>query len=246
MQADYGLGILTITPTGVTNPTPVQVGLLQDVGVEIDGAVEYLYGPNQFPVDAAIGKRKINVTAKSGVIGSQTVGAVLGLAASAIVVGSKFGTTPYESCQVATNTYTVAGGANFFEDLGVINTVTGLAMTRVASAPTAGQYSVVTSTGVYTFAAADSNPLVLISYSTTAAAAGKTINYTNQPMGAAPTFTLNLFNSYRAKTRGLRLPAVIFPKLKFDFKQDGFTNADLELTALQDSAGNVGYWWSTE
>jgi hypothetical protein len=59
-------------------------------------------------------------------------------------------------------TITTVQAATFTEDLGV--TKAGVPMTKVASAPTAGQYSVNIATGVYTFAAADQNQAVVIRY----------------------------------------------------------------------------------
>lgn len=51
------------------------------------------------------------------------------------------------------------------QDDGVENASTGAALTKVTSAPATGQYSVDTTTGIYTFAAADAGVSVEISYS---------------------------------------------------------------------------------
>lgn len=59
-------------------------------------------------------------------------------------------------------TITVAEAASFVEDLGV--TKGGTPMTRVASAPAAGEYSVDEGTGIYTFNATDESDAVVISY----------------------------------------------------------------------------------
>lgn len=241
MQYAFGLGILSVTPPGA-NPTPVQIGTLQDVGFDIEFDIKMLYGAYQMPVDAARGKAKISGKAKTGQIGSGTVAAFLNASAT---TGSKIGVAN-ESGQVVTNAYTVANGATFYEDLGVINTVNGLPMQRVASAPAAGQYSVNTATGAYTFAAADSNPLCLFCYSYTAAAAGKTVVFANQLMGASVTFSLSLFNNFRSKNYGCKMPAIIIPKLSFDFKQDDYATSDLDFTAMAATDGTVLTWWSTE
>lgn len=60
-------------------------------------------------------------------------------------------------------TLTVSEAATLEADFGV--TKDGVPMTKVTSAPAAGQYAVNTSTGVYTFNATDQGDAVLISYS---------------------------------------------------------------------------------
>jgi len=58
----FGSGIVFATPSGgqqPTNPTPVEVGVLQDVKVTLGADVKTLYGQFQYPVDSAIGKRSI-------------------------------------------------------------------------------------------------------------------------------------------------------------------------------------------
>jgi len=74
-------------------------------------------------------------------------------------------------------TITTAHAATFVEDLGV--TKAAVPMVKVASAPTTGQYAVNIATGVYTFAAADQNQAVVISYRYTIAPADYTVTMPN-------------------------------------------------------------------
>jgi len=232
---NFGVGILSLTTVSGSNPTPVQVGVLQNCSMDIEAEAVELRGSYAFPVDVALGKRSIKGKAQSGTIGSGTIAAIL---AGTAATGRKIGIAN-ESCQVATNTYTVANGATFYEDLGVINTVTGLAMTRGATATGAGVYAVNTTTGVYTFNAADSNPLVLICYSYTSSGTGKTVAITNALMGGGAGFKLNLFNTYKTKYFGVSLWSVQIPKLSLGLKNDAFTMQDIEFVAYADSIGRV-------
>lgn len=73
-------------------------------------------------------------------------------------------------------TITVANSTDFVEDLGV--TKGGTPMTRVTSAPAAGQYSV--AAGVYTFNATDENDAVVIRYRYTVDPADYTVTMPNR------------------------------------------------------------------
>jgi hypothetical protein len=58
----FGAGIVFATPSGgqqTTNPTPIEVGVLQNVKVTLGADIKSLYGQLQYPVDTAIGKRSI-------------------------------------------------------------------------------------------------------------------------------------------------------------------------------------------
>jgi hypothetical protein len=235
MQYGFGTGLLEFTPPG-SNPTPVQCGVLQDVSIDVDQTLKELYGQYKSPVDIALAELKISGKAKfaqifGAILSNILNGAALGTgstAGSINEVGTVPGSGPY--------TVTVANSATFVEDLGVVDATTGLRMTRVASGPTTGQYSV--AAGVYTFAAADTAHVVWISYSYTTAA-GKTVTYSNQLMGAATTFTLTLFNTYRSGNYGCKLYAVVFPKLSIALKNNDHTMQNLDFSAFANSAQKV-------
>ena len=237
-QFNFGTGILTLIPSG-SNPTPVKIGTLQDVSLDISFAEKELRGQLQLPVDIARGAGKISGKAKSGQFSSALYKAVLS-GATGPAAGSKIGIheesgtipgTPY--------TITVAQGATFYEDLGVMNSVTGLYMSRVASAPTTGQYSVNTTTGVYTFAAADTTVTVKISYSYTSTTVGFTTSFTNQLMGTGTTFTLTVYSTYKTLSSGFRLWSVSMPKLSMALKNEDYTMHDLDFSAAADSTGRI-------
>lgn len=84
------------------------------------------------------------------------------VAQSAVVPG-----TPYQ--------VTVTNAATFIEDLGV--TLSGTALTKVASAPATGQYSV--AAGIYTFNSAQNGQTVIINYRWTVNPAAYTVTLPN-------------------------------------------------------------------
>ena len=179
MQFSFGTGTLTLIPAG-SNPTPIEVAILQDINVDISYTEKDLRGADQFPVDIARGPGKISGKAKSGNIRGSLIAAVLA-GSTGPSTGSKIGVHEESGTIPATPyTITVANGATFHEDLGVLAVATGLYFTRVASAHATGQYSVNTTTGVYTFAAADTTLAVKINYSYTASSTGVTIALSNQ------------------------------------------------------------------
>jgi len=232
---NFGTGILTAIPSGA-NPTPVNVGILQDVGIDMTYTEKELRGAYQFAVDVARAGAKISAKAKSGQFNAGLYQSFL--TGATIATGSKIGISA-ENGTIPTTPFqvTVANSANFFEDLGVLDTNTGLFMSRVASAPAVGQYSV--AAGIYTFAGADVAHVVQINYSYTAAAVGKTIALTNQLMGAATTFMLTLFNTYKSKSSGVRLWAVTSTKLGIACKNEDHMMLDIDFVAQADNQGRV-------
>ena len=55
----FGAGLVYATPVSgnlPVNPTPQEVGVIQDVSLDISGDIKSLYGQFQWAVDAAIGK----------------------------------------------------------------------------------------------------------------------------------------------------------------------------------------------
>ena len=244
MQIDFSLGGLFLTPPG-TNPTPVQFGLLNDISIDFSGELKEMRGQNMFMFDAAIGPSKITGKAKFAQIHSAILAAAFTgeTVSNGSVVGvwQEAGTIPGTPYQI-----TVANGATFKDDLGVLDLTSNIVPTRVASAPATGQYSVNTATGQYTFAAADTTHKVAISYTYTAAGAGKTINMKNQLMGQATAYQLTVFNNYAGKNKGLKFYSVYMPKLTFAMKVGDWAEQDIEFVMGADSTGNIFDSWLAE
>lgn len=241
MQVNFGTGLLSLTPSG-SNPTPLQLGVLQEVSLDVEETMQELRGQYQFPVDVAQAAGKISGKAKFATIYGSLIAGIL--SGSTITTGTTIGALN-ETGTIPGTPYaiTVAHSATFVADLGVINATTGLRMTRVASAPATGQYSV--SAGVYTFAAADTTNVVWISYSYTGTG-GKTVAYSNQLMGTSPTFTLSLYSNYNSNNVGVKLFAVKAPKLSLAFKNTDFTMQDMDFVGFANSAGQVLEAYTTE
>lgn len=231
---NFGVGQLLVIPPGA-NPTPVQFGVLQDVSVDISFEEKELYGSYQFAVDSARAKGKLTGTFKFADVRASVFNQVLtgstvnsGQTAGAINEAGVIPATPF--------TIPVAQSATWVADSGVVDLTSGLTMTRVASGPTTGQYSV--SAGVYLFAAADTGHSVLISYAYTLTT-GKTTSYTNQLMGSGTQYQMLLFNIFRAKAFGIKLWAVTVPKLSLPTKNDDYTIEDAGFTAFADSQTRI-------
>lgn len=243
---NYGVGILTITDSS-TPGVVTRLGVVKDVAFSVKGTTVKLTGEKSFPVDIAVGEKE--VTGK-GKFASFSAGVVAAATQNSATTGMKVPVID-EAGTPTTNAFTCAGGVNWFADLGVIKVSTGLPMTRMADGTsqgslTTGQFVVAPSTGVYTFATADSNPPCLFSYWKTDATNGKTINQTNTLMGAGSTFSLNLGNTYRNKVWAWRFPAIVIPTLDFSMGSNKHTEADFTFEAMADASGNVYYNHWTE
>jgi hypothetical protein len=243
----FGSGLLWGTPlsdaagSAIANPTPLIFGTLQDTEIDIKFELKQLHGQNQFAVAVGRGKGSISGKAKMADIRAgflETI--VFGSSGSAGLVsavydtvGAAIPTTPF------TITPTVPSSGTWAADLGVIDASTGRAMTRVASAPTAGQYSV--SAGVYTFAAADTGKTVYINYRYTATSTvARKMNVTNLPMGYAPTFRADFYGPYQGKSAVFTLNSCISEGLKIAAKNDDFSVPEMGFQAFADAAGVIG------
>jgi len=149
-----------------------------------------------------------------------------------------------ESGTITTNTVTVVNSAQFVQDWGVRYSATGLPLTKVASAPAIGQYSV--SAGVYTFNASENGTVVLISYTFNAAASGTQLNITNQLMGFAPTIQILLETVYNTNQFSVLLYSVVASKLSFATKQEDFIIPEFDFEAFANAAGQVIDMYSNE
>lgn len=242
MQYGFGVGILSLIPSG-SNPTPIQCGVLKDVSIDfVPGATKQLRGQYKFPVAIAEGEGAITGKAAFARMFANLYTQLLGgSATTGMNVGSinEVGTIPSSGPY----TVTVTNSATWNENLSVINASTGLEMTRVASGPATGQYSV--AAGVYTFASADADNVVWISYSYTTTA-GYTVTVSNTLMGAGSTFSLVVYNQYQGKFSGFKFPAIVAPKLSVGLKSADFTEQNVDFEAYADSSGKVAYIYSSE
>jgi hypothetical protein len=255
----FGAGTLIATPTydasgtAITVASPVVFGILQNVTVEDSADIKELYGNLQYPVDIGKGKSKLTLKAKSAMINAELFNNVYygqGITAGAYnsVIDTTGGVVPTGVGATAVNVNAVAtGGASaiFAADLGV-QYPDGTPYTRVASAPTGGQYSLVTgvnsSGATYQFSNADVGNTVFINYQySNAAGTSKILTIKNIPMGQVPVFSCQLMaNKRQGQTMWRKFFACTATKLSMDFKNDDFVIPDFEIGCFADPAtGNV-------
>jgi hypothetical protein len=240
----WGIPLTDAYGASIAVPTPVLLGTLQDISIDFSGDLKELYGQQQAPVALARGKMKITGKAKwaqasMAVVGSLFFGQPItsGIYSEVYdVTGSVIPATPF------TITPTVPGTGTWVTDLGVRDT-SGNNMTRVASAPTTGQYSV--TAGAYLFATADTGKTVFISFQYTATSTvAKSSLINNLPMGYTPTFRCDFFNSLNGQAETMTLYSCVANKFSMSTKIDDFLSQELDFGAFADGAGrivNLGY-----
>ena len=262
MQFAFGSGIMWGTPLTdangnvIANPTPVQLGVLQDLGIDISFDTKMLYGQNQFPVAVGRGKGKMSGKAKlaqfsGAMINSLVFGQTLSsgiLSDINDVTGIPIPTTPFtitaSTAAPSATTIQIPSSGVWTADLGVRD-ANGIPFTRVASAPATGQYTV--AAGVYVFAAADVARQVFICYQYTATSTtAKKSTVLNLPMGYAPTFKADIFVPYAGKSLVLTIPQCLASKFGISTKQDDFLIPEFDFEGFADNAGNAIYWAVSE
>lgn len=234
----FGSGQLFATPVG--GGAPLRFGAVQDVSVDIQGDIKMLYGQNQFPLALARGKSKIEGKFGSGQIDVDLYN--LHFFGQTVTDGQLLQAINEAGSVPAATTYTItsANGADFVQDLGVYYATSGLPLRQVASSPGAGEYTVNSGTGVYTFAAADASAAVLLNYLYEDDTNGRTLEINNKIMGDLPSFQIILAETFKGKALVLQLYSCVSDKLSLPFKQDDFMIADIGFSAQADAAGRIG------
>lgn len=242
---EFGSGTVWMTPVAgnlPTNPTPIQVGTLQDISLDISFDLKMLYGHNQFPESVARGKGKIAGKAKFGRFNSDMLNQMIfaqtrttGMDIASLDEGPLLiPTTPFQ--------ITPAHAGTWILDQGVRNAATGVPFLKVALAttPTAGQYHVDPATGIYTFSTADNVSVisVLISYLYTTASGVKQA-ITNQLMGYQPVVQVTFRTIFDGKESVIILYSAVIGKLLLASKLDDYTIPEIDFEAFADASGKV-------
>lgn len=239
----YGIPLTTNAGVAVVNPTPVQLGVLQDASGDLSFDEKTLYGAYQMPVAFGRGKGKLAFKAKAANFNAQSLGSLFFGVTPTAGIQATFDGPTQPSVAVPTSPYTITptppSTGTVLTDLGVIYASTGLAFTRVASAPTAGQYTY--AAGVWTFAAADTAAQVYISYEYTATSTTAfKIAFANALMGYAPTFQAELSLPYNGHQLNIHLNNCVSSKLSLPFKNEDFSVQEFDFMALADQSNNIG------
>lgn len=230
----FGLGFVAAVPVNGTALVPF--GLLKDVSVDI--AVKHTKERGQWQHVVAVGRGEVEVTGKIGSVSllSGAIGQILG---GTPATGSVIG-VPHECATIPATPFsvTVVNSANFAADYGVIDLTTGKMLTKTASTVSTGLYSV--TSGVYTFAEADTGHRVAIAYTYTAASSGKTTPIFNATMQLANGFVLVAYGAGAAgNVFGVKFSNAYFEKLGFALKATDFTTQGVEFFAAMDAGGDV-------
>ncbi len=125
----FGSGVLIGTPQG---GSPINLGLAQEISINISASTKALYGQNTFPVAIGVGTRKMTGKAKLARISGQALGTLFfGLAPNVGGSQTQFG----EATAVPSSspyTYSTTFHSTYASDQGVIYASTGLPLKQVA------------------------------------------------------------------------------------------------------------------
>lgn len=249
--AAFGPGILIVSRTDITIPSPINVGYAQEFSIEAAGTTKQLYGQFQWPLAVARGTIKGTGKFKAATLS--------GLAWGALFYG---GTGPSTTNQIAWNpgsTFTlstastaavqVGSSLTFDADLGITYVASGLPFQRVSTGnEAAGKYSVgSTAPGLYNFAAADTTAgptggtPVKITYTNTTTV-GQSLIATNQLIGSTPTFQIDYytnFNQPTAKPFVVRLYSAVAAKHMIASKLEDYILPEFDFDIFANAAGQV-------
>ncbi len=233
----FGSGVLIGTPSG---GSPINFGLVQEVSLNVATTTKALYGQFNFPVAIGSGTKKMTGKAKMARISGQALGSLFfGVTPAAGSTQTQFGeatavpaSSPY--------TYTATNHSTFVADQGVTYASSALPLKLVASAPTAGEYSV-SAAGAYTFSSADAGTAVLISYTYTLAGGGASVAVSSALIGPSVSFSANLFaqDPSTGKQFSVLLYNCVAEKLSFGTKVEDFLMPELDFQCFANAAGQV-------
>jgi len=235
----YTMGALYAVP-GVANPTPVPIAFLKGCKVDIKQSKATFRGNMRDIIDVADKARDWTIDIENADFRASAFGLVV---AGGTTASGTLGLALGEAAVIATSV-TVANGATFSEDGGVLDLTANKWMQRVASAPATGQYSGPTAGGVYTFAAADVGHSAVFTYMYSVAASGQTTTVNNSVQSQSVPYKLRVYNPYgvvgspgQVRLIGVDFASVHFEDLSFDFKVEDFATHSLKGFASQDMIG---------
>ncbi len=238
----FGVGSVFALVSGLT---PVKIGVLQDIEIDISADVAQLYGSQQFPVAVGRGKAKLTGKAKTGTLDINMF--------NSLYYGGTIDTAQYrkviESSAAAAGasapTFSVGNvGSSSITDLGLYYAATAQQLTySTAAAPTIGNYTK-TSTGLYTVSTSESAATnFLVSYDYLSTGNGNQLTVSNLNMGIQPVFQLELwegFTDFGTRTNwDMKLLRCVSTKFSMPLKNSDFMVSDFEFSCFGDSSDNV-------
>src|SRR5579875_2359148 len=233
----FGSGQLFVRPiTGVG--ASYALGTLQDVSVDMSADIKTMYGSFDTPDIAALGKLKIDLKAKFGVIDSGMYNSIFYGATASSGVKLFVGNEP----QTITSGTATATNTTGFQDLSVMYAASGVPLINIGTGtPTAGQYTV-SAGGVYTFATADDAAPVLLNYTYITAATptlGTTLQRRTRLMGGTQFFSIFLYNAFNGLQCNMEFYRCLSSKISQATKNDDFTVPEMDITVFNSPSGLV-------
>lgn len=245
-QALFGPGVLWLTRTDIANATPYNIGYVNEFSTDISFDTKQLFGQKQFPLMVARGTGKATGKIKAATFSGQALNSLL-------IGGTWTNGTQYDATTTGataipatpfTITPTVPATGTFDADLGVVNDATGQPLTLVGATPAAGQYSVNTSTGVYTFSSADNVSAIKVrisfAYKFTTDATGMSQIIQNPDIGNTPTFQLDYKTTLYGATYYLRLYQAIGGKWSMGHKITDYAMPEYDFEFFANAGQQVG------
>lgn len=234
MQFGFGSGLLYTTRTDIAGQPTIRFGAFQDLQLSFSGEVKELFGQNQFALDVARGKVKIEGKAKFAQISTPIMNAIFfgGTVATGQTISQYAEAHSVPASTPFTVVLTPPGSGVYLADLGVYDALSGDPYTRVIVAPTATKtYEVDATTGTYTFNTADEGKAVLIDYQYTATT-GFTLSSGNPLMGVTPRFSASFAQTYGGNTTTILMPNCVSSKLTLPTKIDDYVMEEFDFQAF--------------
>ena len=236
----FGPGIITAIPQGAT-PTPVNVGMAEEISYDESYTVKSKFGGYRRAIAIGAGEIKATGKVKMARLSSSAMAAVLyGVPLTPGQMTSAYG----ESHAVPSGggIVTATNGATFGQDLGPVYALTGLPLTRVAAAPTVGEYSL-GALGAYTISAADGLAVIFLNYTYTVTT-GYSIPLGNPLQGPTVTFGLNIMATDPAtnKIGTFQIYNAVASKFGVATKQSDFASPDFDYECYAAGGGQYGQW----
>ena len=206
----------------VAVPTPIEMPSCTDIGIEKKGEAKKHEGKYQYSLASAMAKRSIEVSLTCNIHSAKS----LAISTNEAVAASYSQLySPQTATAIPATPFTITptppNSGTFKEDMGVRFEDTGEQLTRVASAPATGQYSV--SNGVYTFAAADTGKKVFIKFTYSVATGGSSVSEYNRLQGAMPEYSLVITGGlYRGVQPMFEAPIVAVKDVSLPFKNGDY------------------------
>lgn len=241
MQFVFGSGQLFAQPEGFDSGanSPVLVGALRGVAVEMGFNPKALHGGGHWPLAIGRGTGKVPCKAEFAQFSADGFNTLF-FGGPVPTTGCTRAATD-EAHVIAGNAATPLHAGTFALDLGVTAQLpSGALFTRVASAPGAHEYTVDEETGDYGFAPDTDGTAVRLSYLYADTSNGREITIANRTIGHTPRFSAVLTETFNGKAMTLTLPHCVASRLGFRSKANDFMVPSFSFGAAADDSGLVG------